>query len=148
MKNSFLKKGITEVNHFIDPETGELFSSEVKEHRYLANTKEEFFLCYSALIGVFMEMNQAEIRIFGYCLRYAKGVEFDISKKLRLSMSNEININERTILNTIPSLVDKGLLYLRPDDLYQLNPRYAYQGSTVDRNNALKTIIELGCRDC
>lgn len=57
-------------------------------------------------------------------------------------------LNERTVLNTLPSLLDKGLLYKYSSGLYQLNPRYAFEGSTVDLNNALKAIIELGCKDC
>lgn len=143
-----LRTGIREVNTVIDSQTGEVLDTEIKEHKYLANSKEEFFMGYSALIGVFMKMNQAEIRIFGYCLRFARGVRFDISKKVRLSMSKDIDINERTIHNTLPFLIEKGLLFMHEDGLYQINPRYAYQGSTSERNAALKTVIELGCKDC
>lgn len=143
-----LKTGIKEVSTIVDSETGEILDVQINEHKYLASSKEEFFMGYSALIGVFMKMNQAEIRIFGYCLRFVKGVKFDISKKMRISMSAEIDINERTIHNTLPLLVEKNLLFMHPDGLYQINPRYAYQGSTTERNHALKAIIELGCKDC
>lgn len=143
-----LKTNIKEISTIIDSETGEILDTQVKEHKYLASSKEEFFMGYSALIGAFMQMNQAEIRIFGYCLRFAKGVKFDISKKMRLSMASEIDINERTIYNTLSILLDKKLLFIHPDGLYQINPRYAYQGSTTERNVALKAIIELGCKEC
>lgn len=143
-----LKTGIREISTTIDTETGEIVDVQVQEHKYLANNKEEFFMGYSALIGVFMQMNQAEIRIFGYCLRFAKGVKFDISKKMRLSMSAEIDINERTIHNTLPTLLEKKLLFVHEDGLYQINPRYAYQGSTSERNHALKAVLELHCREC
>lgn len=103
---------------------------------------------YSGIIGAFMEMSQSEIRIFGYCLRYAKGVHFDISKNIRLDISRYTGINERTVLNTIPSLLEKKLLYKHESGLYQINPRYAFEGSTVDRNNELKVLISLGCKDC
>jgi hypothetical protein len=148
MKHSILKTGITEVINTVDADTGELMDTEIRKHTYMANTKEEFFIGYSALIGAFMEMTQAEIRVFGYLLRYAKGVKFDISKKMRVEMGDVIKLNERTILNTLPALEDKQIIYKYDSGLYQLNPRYAFQGSTVDRNNALKTIIELGCKDC
>lgn len=143
-----LKTNYTEVTTIVDSETGEILDQEIKEHQYLANSKEEFFMGYSALIGVFMNMNQAEIRIFGYCLRFAKGVKFDISKKMRISMAKEININERTIHNTLPSLLDKKLLFVHSDGLYQINPRYAYRGSTNERNQALQTVLKLHCKTC
>lgn len=148
MSKSFLKKGNTEIETIIDSETGEILDTNMKVHKYLANTKEEFFMCYSALIGVFMQMTQAEVRIFGYLLRYAKGIKFDITKKLRVDMSDSIDINERTILNTLPTLIEKRILFQHEGGLYQLNPRFAYQGSVVERNGALKAIIELGCKDC
>jgi hypothetical protein len=143
-----LKTMTKEVSTIIDGETGEVLDVQTKVHKYLSGNKEEFFLCYSSMIGVFMNMSQAEIRIFAYCLRFAKGVKFDISKKLRLSMAKEIGVNERTILNTLPSLLVKQVIFLHTDGLYQLNPRYAYQGSTGERDRALKMIIEVGCKDC
>jgi len=148
MKHSILKTGITEIVNAVDPNSGEILDTEVRKHTYMANTKEEFFIGYSSLIGAFMEMTQSEIRVFGYLLRYAKGVKFDISKKMRIEMSDVIKLNERTILNTLPILEEKQIIYKYESGLYQLNPRYAFQGSTTDRNNALKTIIELGCLDC
>lgn len=148
MKHSFLKTNLTQITNNIDYETGELISTELVKHSYIANDKETFFLGYSGLIGALMEMSQAEVRMFGYFLRYAKGVKFDISKKLRLDMSKNIKLNERTILNTLPQLLEKNLIYKHDTGLYQLNPRYAFEGSTSDRNKELKVIIELGCKDC
>ena len=148
MKRSYLKTGKTIITRTIDSGTGELLDEDIKEHKYLAETTDDFFLGYSSLLGIFMGMNQAEIRIFGYCLRYAKGVKFDISKRLRVSMSNEISLNERTILNTLPDLLDKRVLYKHSDGLYQVNPRHAFSGRTKERNKELKVIMELGCKDC
>lgn len=136
-----------EIIRTVDSESGELLSEHVKRHSYLANTKEEFFICYASIIGIFMNITQAEARVFGYCLRY-RNAKFDISKNVRLSMSNEIDLNERTILNTLPSLIDKKLLYQTEDRLYGVNPRYVFYGSTYDRNKSLKSLIELGCKDC
>jgi len=116
-----------------------------KFHSYSTKDKNEFFMCYSALIGVFMKMSQAEIRVFGYCLRYVTGIKFDISKKIRLAMAKEIDINERTILNTLPSLLEKGVLLQHEDELYQINPKYAFKGSLDNRK---KAIISLNCKDC
>ena len=148
MKKGILKTGMVEIIHATDFSTGEVMDTNIKRHTYMANDKETFFLGYSCLIGAFMEMSQAEIRIFGYCLRFAKGVKFDISKKVRLDISAITGLNERTVMNTLPDLIDKTLLYKHADGLIQLNPRYAFEGSTIERKGALKTIIEVGCKDC
>lgn len=148
MKHSYLKTRVTQVETVVDSSTGEVLDVNIKKHSFIANSKETFFIGYSALIGAFMEMNQAEVRIFGYCLRYAKGIQFDITKKIRLDISKHTGLNERTIHNNIPLLLEKGLLFKHESGLYQINPRYAYQGSTSERNDALKAIIELGCEEC
>ena len=147
MKKGFLKTQVTEITTIVDSNSGEVMDMSTKTHSYLANTKEEFFICYASIVGIFMNITQAEARVFGYCLRY-RNAKFDISKKVRLSMSDEVDLNERTILNTIPTLIEKNILYKSPDGLYGINPRYVFYGSTKDRDAALKAVIELGCKDC
>ena len=146
MKKSNYKVGSTSTETYIDRETGEILDSFVKKHGYIANSKEEFLMIYSGIIGVFMRMEQSEIRVYGYLLRYANGVRFSITKSLRESMSKEVLLNERTIYNTLIVLRNKKLLFYK-DGLYQLNPRYAFRGSSADRNNALKAIIEIAMED-
>ncbi len=140
---SQLKTHLVEIVKVVS-QTGEVIEESIQKHKHLADTKDEFFLGYSALTDAFMEMSMAEIRIFGYLLRYAKGVKFDITKKLRLDISKLTKVNERTIQNTLPSLLEKKILVKHDSGLYQLNPRFAFIGSTTDRNKELKTIIELG----
>jgi len=146
MEKSFLRTGVREVTHTVTND-GEILSTDIKDHKYLVNTKEEFFLCYSALIGAFMEMSAAEIRVFGYLLRYSSGSYVDVSKKMRIEMSTVINLNERTIFNTMPLLLEKGIVYRNDIGLYTINPKYAFKGSRDERNKALKAIIELELKE-
>lgn len=146
MKKSFIKKGVTEVIRDFDSSTGELVGEYKKEHHYLANSKESFFLCYSAIIGVLVEMEQSEVRVFGYLLQYADGAKIDITKKLRVEISKVTGLNERTIYNVLPSLIDKGLIFRHEEGLYQLNPRYVFKGSTDSRNKALVVALKLNCK--
>ena len=143
MRKGFLRTGMIETETLVDVSTGEIVGSNVTTHKYLANNKEEFFLAYAGLIGVLMNMTQAEVRVFGYCLKY-KNTEFDISKKVRMHMSKEVSVNERTILNTLPILIEKGVLLFTDDEMYMLNPRYVFYGSSKDRAGSMKTVIELG----
>lgn len=105
---------------------------------------EEVWLLDSSLIAVFTNMEQSEIRVYGYLLQYGNGLKFDVSKAMRKEIASVTSLNERTIYNTLRVLVEKKLIFKHESGLYQLNPRYAYQGSTTDRAVALKTIITLG----
>lgn len=145
MKKSFLKTDIKEIETIIDFENGEVISTNTKQHSYLANSKEEFFLCYSSMLGVFMHMEQSEIRVFGYLLRYADGTKFDITKRIRIEIAKCTNLNERTIYNILPNLIDKKLIFKHDDGLYQINPRYAYRGSTSNRDKTLVAVLKLNC---
>ena len=146
---SYLRTGFVEVENTINEE-GELLGVEIKKHTYIADNKEEFFLCYTSLLGVFMDMTIAEIRTLAYILtHYADGAKFDLSKKIRLDIAETSGLKERSIYNIIPNLEEKKMIVkIQSTGLYQVNPRYAFKGSTMDRNKQLKMILELHCKDC
>ena len=146
MAKSFYKKGFTERDNYVDVDTGEILSSNERSYGYIANSKEEFFLVYSSILGIFMNMTQSEIRVYSYLLRYSSGIDFAINKGLRVKIGDEVGINERTVYVTIDSLIKKNLI-INMGDLYVINPRYAFRGSTKERDNKLKAIIELGYKD-
>jgi predicted DNA-binding transcriptional regulator len=141
MKKTHLKTGLKEINNYLDVNTGELIDTVIKPHKFLVETKEEFLLCYSSLLGVFMNMNTSEIRVYAYLLQYATGIKFEISKSVREDIAEKTNLTERTVYTTIKVLIDKRLLI--QDKLYQINPIYAFKGSSNDRKIVLKAILEL-----
>jgi len=128
-------------------EDGELLDRTVKGHKYMAGSREEFLMIYASLLSAFISMSQAQIRVYGYLLRYADGAKFAVNKSLRIQMQEEIDINERTIYNTLTELEDKTLIF-KHNGIYQINPRFAFRGSTKDRDGALMAIVELGCKNC
>lgn len=148
MKKSFLKTQLTEVNSIVDMQTGELVEQTIKKHTYIANCKEDFLLLYSSILGIFQRMEQSEIRVFSFLLQYATGTKFSVNKPIRLEISKQTELNERTVYNTIKKLEDKKLIFKHDTGAFQVNPRYAFKGSSLERNNQLKLIIELGCKDC
>jgi hypothetical protein len=147
MKKSVYKQATISKETFVDIETSEILSEVVKKHGYMANTKEEFLFIYASILGIFEQFEQSEIRVYAYLLRYAGDVMFSIDKPLRKHIGEITSLAERTVYNTIQSLKAKNLIY-ENEGLYMINPRYAFKGSTSDRNNALKAIIEVGCKDC
>lgn len=148
MKKSKVKTSLIEVDRFIDTSTGEIMDINVNRHTYLANSKEEFLLLYSSILGVFNKMEQSEIRVFSFLLQYADGTKFSIDKPIRLEIAKVTDLNERTIYNTVKQLEKKNLIFKHSTGAFQINPRYAFQGSTSNRSKELKAIIELGCKDC
>ena len=72
---------------------------------------------------------------------------FTIGKALRTEIASTVGLGERTVYNTLQVLKSKALIFEK-DGLYQINPRYAFKGSSLERSNRLKAIIELGCKDC
>jgi hypothetical protein len=148
MKKSFLKQGSSELKTIIDGNTGEVLDEQLKTHHYLANSKEDFLLIYSSILGIFNRMEQSEIRVFSFLLQYADGTCFSISKPIRIEIANVTNLNERTVYNTIKTLETKELIFKLPSGAYQINPRYAFKGSTADRNEAVKIMLLYTCRKC
>lgn len=148
VKQSYLRTGMIETEMFVDVDSGEILETNVKKHTYIANSKEEFLLLYSSVLGIFNKMEQSEIRVFSYLLQYADGTKFSIDKPMRLEIASTTELNERTVYNTVKKLTEKNLIFKYETGAYQINPRYAYKGSSINRNNALKAIIELGCKEC
>jgi hypothetical protein len=143
-----LKTKLKEISTIIDESTGEVLSVETKSHKYLTGSKEEFSLIYEGIYPIMVNASQAETRIFFFFLLEKYRGKIEIGRKLRLYMAKKTDLNERTITRVLPSLVEKGLLVLHGDGMYQINPRYIHKGSTGERDSALKSVIEDGCKNC
>lgn len=126
-------------------EDGVVLRDELKQHKYLADSKEEFLFLYSSILGIFNKMEQSEIRVFSFLLRYADSTPFGVGKEIRLEIAKVTGLNERTIQNTVKVLESKDLIFKSDSGAYRINPRYAFKGSTSDRNQHLKFFLEVGC---
>lgn len=146
---SYLKTSHTNTTTVVNKD-GEVIEQEIQNIKYLANTSEEFFIIYSSLIGIVEQgMTQAESSIYAHFLQnYNIGAEISISKQLRINIGNKLGLNERTVLNTLGMLVEKKLIYTTSKGIYKINPRYAYKGSTMNRNRDLKIVLEVECPHC
>jgi len=149
MEKSFVKTGSTTVTNYIDTETGELVDSIINKSTYLANTKEEFYLMYSSMILILKGSYDVRVKLFGALLeRYGKGQEFSMSKSLKVIIAKETYSKPRSFDAAFTYLVKENIVVRISPQLYRINPRHVFQGSSNDRNSQLKAIIELGCKDC
>ena len=140
-RNPRVKDKMVEKETYVDTDTGEVLHTVERKISYLTDQNDEFLLLYIGVLIKFEQMNMSEIRVYGYLLRFAGLDSFSIGKSLRGDISAVTGLKDRTVYNTVKSLVDNGLLCLYRDGSYQVNPDYAYRGSRKDRNNAVRKML-------
>lgn len=149
MKNSFLKTGVTQVNNLVDPETDQLIDSVILKHKYLAKNKEEFWLMYSSMILILKQSSDVKMKLFAALLeRYAGGQEFGLTKGLKEIIAKETKCSYRSLDNAITYLVKTNTIVKLSKNLYRINPRHVFKGSSDNRNRSLKALLELHCPEC
>lgn len=138
-----------QINTITVSEEGEILAEdlEYKNFKYLVNSKEEFFLLYSSIFSVFCDLNGVEIKLFAKLLEMFNVSYFSITKPLKIKIAEKIKCSPRSLDNAIKSLIDANLIYRDNRTLYLINPRYAWKGSTKDRNFNLQILLEK-CPDC
>jgi len=147
-KKSYLKTSHTDTTTVVTPD-GEVLEQDIKNVKYLAANKEEFFIMYSSIIGQLERLTLPQIRVYCFLLEnYNIGSPIAITMGLKQYIATKYDISPGTISNNLTGLVENKLMYKVSKGLYKLNPRYAFKGSTRDRNSMLKVILELECPDC
>lgn len=144
-----IKTGTTERTYTVD-EHGTVIDEEVKYHKYLAATKEQFFIGYVSMLGmIYKELTGPEIKVYAYLLeKYSSESGIGMVKALKEEMSKIIGIKLGTIDNALSGLVRKTMLYTTGKAMYKMNPRYAFKGPTALRNKVLKAVLEFECPHC
>ena len=148
-KKSYLKTSVSEVQTIVDSD-GVVKGQNIKNHKYLAETKEQFFIGYVSMLALFYEeLSGPEIKVYAYLLaHYNFDTTIAIVKGIKEEMIKKIGGKTGTIDNALSTLTAKKLLYSTGRAIYKLNPRYAFKGSTGERNRLLKVILEMECPDC
>ena len=150
MKQSFLKSGAVNTTEFVDINSGELLDISINKTTYLANSKEEFFMLYASALHLMMNTaKDVNVRLLAYLVQNnATGNAFSMSKGLKAIIADRIDASPRTIDNSLSELVSNKFIIRLERNTYKLNPRHIFKGGTMDRNNALKAVLELECPDC
>ncbi|MGL4977029.1 MAG: replication/maintenance protein RepL [Cetobacterium sp.] len=149
MEHSFLKTASTTIIQTLDSETGELLDQKINKTTYLANTKEEFYLMYSSMVIILKQSSDIKMKLFASLLeRYSSGQEFAMNGSLKNLIASETGCNPRSFDNAFTFLVKNNIIVKINSQLYKVNPRHVFQGSSKDRNQELHAIIKLGCKEC
>lgn len=145
---SYLKTLGTDVCTVINDE-GEVLAEYEKRHTYIANSKEEFMILYVNVLPIFITLSHPSKSTYAYLLaNYDSETIFEIGGGLRSLIAKRIGMSTSAVANALTELKDSNLIATHGKGMYQINPRYAFKGSSSHRNRALKAIIELGCKDC
>lgn len=149
MQYSFLKTGSIHTETFVSEETGEILEQKINKHTYLANTKEEFYLMYSSMVVILKQSSDIKMKLFAALLeRYSSGQEFAMNGSLKEIIAAETGCNPRSFDNAFTFLVRSNIIVKISSQLYKVNPRHVFQGSSNTRNQELQAIIQLGCKEC
>lgn len=149
MENSFLKTASTNSETVVDSETGEILDVKINKIKYLANTKEEFYLMYSSMVLILKSSSDVKMKLFASLLeRYSTGQEFAMNKSLKELIAKETMCKPRSLDVAFTSLIRDNIVVRLDYYLYKINPIHVFKGSSHDRNNQLAAILELYCPTC
>ena len=139
----YLKNSSTHTT-IITNEDGELIDEKTIVHSYIVDDKETFYLIYSSLIGLLGEISNPAVKVLSYVLlNYKTDTQFEIGGATRNMIADKMKISNSAVANALTELKNNTILYSFNRSVYQINPKYAFQGSTSNRKKSLKAIIEL-----
>ncbi len=149
MERAEVKTAVRVESYLTDKKTGEYELMNVNNITYLANSKEEFYLMYSSMVLILKSSKDVRTKLFGALLeRYSRGQEFSMTKAFKELIANETGCKARSLDSAFTYLVKNSIVVKIGQQLYRVNPRHIFQGSHTDRNNSLKSILELHCKTC
>ncbi len=148
-KKAHLKTGIVHTEVQVDTNTGEIVGMDINTAKYLASTKEEFWLAYATMLLFLKTSSDIKVKLFAALLeRYGRGQTFSASKTLKDELAQECGCSSRSFDSSFTELHRRHVLVKLGHGAYRINPRHVFQGSSSDRNQNLKVILELHCPEC
>jgi hypothetical protein len=150
MKQSYLKPALTQTTKYVDTETGEIIKEQTLTHSYIANSREEFSLLYSSISNVIVNLSGPAIKTYFFLLaNYKPGNLIAINRTIKEEIKKSILVTSvGTISNCLTELTKANLLLRKIEGRggYIINSRYAYKGSSTDRNQNLKYLMQNICK--
>lgn len=124
-------------------------SRDINESNYLANSREEFYLMYSSMVLILKSSTDVKMKLFAALLeRYAQGQEFSMNKSLKALIAEETKCSARSLDSSFTFLVKHNYVVKLNSQLYRINPRHVFQGSSSERNKQLVAVLKLHCPTC
>lgn len=150
MKKDIVKTVHSTIEYTIDPETGEEIAYNRNDIKIVTNS-DDFALIYASFWNTLIEnpLSKSDVELLGYLIEnYAEGTVFTINKGIKEELAKRTGKSPTSYVNSTQHLLAYKFMFKVGDSKsYKLNPRYAFKGSTHNRN---KAVIEMTnfCKDC
>jgi hypothetical protein len=145
----YLKNVKTETVSFVDTSTGELIENQVKKTNVVVQSREEFVQLYTSIEAKLLELTLSEERVLFYCILHC-----DKENLIRLSpydkniIEEKWNLASSTIANALTKLKSLKILIPLGRSTFRINPVYAWKGTSNDRTQMLRRVLEIECPNC
>lgn len=147
MEKRYLKRIQTHTVDVVNQE-GEVIDTQTSTIKYLAGTKEDFFLAYASWIIYLKKSADLKVGLFAALIeRYADGKEFVMGRAMKDIIAEECECSSRSLDLAFTQLLKEELIISTYPRRYKVNPRYAFKGSSKNRDAAYKVVLELHYKD-
>lgn len=140
-----VKTGNQKVNTYVDSQTGEILSTEIKTSNYVVTKGEEFCLLYTSCINILEKWNLSisDLQTFAYlCNHYANGQIFTMNQNIKIELGKMNKKSPTSYNNSTRNLLEKDLIVEAGHRAYRLNPKYIWKGDSNSRKLAILSIKE------
>jgi hypothetical protein len=139
-------------DNFIDPETHELLDtvSDVRKEKIVVDSREQFALYYSSIIGALKDLNGLDVKLLMYCTMnssYNTNM-ISLTNPFLKDAARTYGSTVGSIRNSITRLCNKNILIKEGSGAYRINPRYFWRGTTAERKRTMKYVLEVECPNC
>lgn len=142
-KDRYLKTVKTQTIDVVD-EDGVIKESSVTYIKYLAGSKEEFFLMYASFLVYLKRSPDLKVALFAsLCQRYADGKEFVMGRIMKDIIAEECKCSSRSLDVAFTNLIKEDLVVATKSRRYCINSRYVFKGYTNARDAHYKMLLEL-----
>ena len=141
---------IIEGDKKLEFELHEKFSKDRLNGEWFNYTKEikEYFgeiyqiKMFDNFTKLLMLSEKSEIYLFSYFLKHADGTTFKLGSKNQKEISSEVNLQDGTIRNILPQMVDKGYFIHLGRTTYCINPFVAFRGTDKARLRFIDHLVD------
>jgi hypothetical protein len=151
IKNPYLKTISSQTETVIDSD-GCIVDSNIKSFKRVVNDKEDFYLIYSKFLHILIDRDftgLSDVKVYSYLLlNYPNvGTLIAINSNVKESIQAKTGLSIITIDVSLRRLTMdvngySALLIKVGRGTYQINPQYAWKGSTTERTQALYISLE------
>jgi len=141
----------TTIEQTVDQRSGELIDIRAKYIKIVTNP-DEFALVYAGLWNVILDnkMSTSDMELLAFLIKnYSDGNPFTINSYVKKQVCTQTDKHYTSYNNSTRKLLDLHLIFAVEENsrIYLLNPRYAFKGSSKNRNKAIIEMVDY-CVNC